>query len=155
MWEVDYLPIKHVNNHAKSWYGSTNRYISMTKRLDEIYVDRTIKYFNRFAPPPWESMKESASGSLILLLETRIRSILLNIFGVNRTWFFHSSATWTVLLFGLNLWAHQENISLNSKNLGIQPIFTYIFIQTLLFFLYSRVNLLSHWYAMNQWKSLS
>jgi hypothetical protein len=87
-----------------------------------------MKSFNKFIPPPWESIKESVSGSLRLLLEVGNQSILLKILGVSGTRFFPSTTTRIVLLFESNMQVHQETISLKSKTSGMQPTLTKPFI---------------------------
>jgi hypothetical protein len=73
--------------------------MSMVERSAGISVEGTMKSFNKFIPPPWESIKESTSGSLRILLEVGSQSILLKILGVSGTRFFPSITTRIVLLF--------------------------------------------------------
>jgi hypothetical protein len=121
---VDYHPINHANNHEKYRYGSTNRVMLMSKRLACTSVEASMKSFSKLIQPPWESIKESASGSLRILLDPGNRNILLNILGVSGMRFFPSKDTQIVLLFESNIQAHRETNSLKSKTSGMQPTIT-------------------------------
>jgi len=99
IWKVDSHPINRANDHEKYRYNSINIFMSMVEKSTDTFVEGTMEYFSKLIPPPCESMKESVSGSLILLLDVRNQSILLNILGVSGIRFFPSTSTQIVLLF--------------------------------------------------------